>query len=269
MAKRGAGPAPFLTKTYHMVEAAATDDVISWGENGRSFIVRKPVEFARDLLPVHFKHNNFSSFVRQLNTYGFRKVVPDKWEFANEHFRKGEPYLLGNIRRRKIAPLTNGKSNSNQSLPPPSTTTTSSTTSSPLSSPRHELVALTNENEQLKKDNETLSSELAVAKKRCVELLGFLSKFMDVKKLDFRILMEGDASSVAQEVKEEVEEECPDFKLFGVRLKGVRGKKRGLSEDTDTCGGVVERPMKMGFDSQWMGSVPVATMQQNSGKVCH
>lgn len=197
---------------------------------------------------------------------GFRKVVLDKWEFANEYFRKGEPDLLHNIRRRKIASAATGKSNSSQPLPPPSTTTTSSTTSSPPSSPCHDLAALTNENEQLKKDNETLSSELAVAKKRCDELLGFLSKFVNVKELDFRILMEGDRSSV---VKEAEEEECREFKLFGVRLKGTCGRKRGLSEDTDTCGGVAERPMKIGFGSQWMGSVPVVPMQQSSGKVCH
>jgi hypothetical protein len=65
----GAGPAPFLTKTYQMVEERATDEVISWAEPGRNFVVWKPVEFARDLLPIHFKHCNFSSFVRQLNTY--------------------------------------------------------------------------------------------------------------------------------------------------------------------------------------------------------
>jgi heat shock transcription factor len=65
----GGGPAPFLTKTHQMVEERATDEVISWADQGRSFVVWKPVELARDLLPLHFKHCNFSSFVRQLNTY--------------------------------------------------------------------------------------------------------------------------------------------------------------------------------------------------------
>lgn len=96
-------PTPFLTKTYQLVDDKTIDDVISWNEDGSSFVVWNPIEFAKDLLPKYFKHNNFSSFVRQLNTYGFRKVVPDRWEFSNDYFRRGEKRLLCEIQRRKIA----------------------------------------------------------------------------------------------------------------------------------------------------------------------
>ncbi|KAJ0513394.1 putative transcription factor HSF-type-DNA-binding family [Helianthus annuus] len=62
-------PSPFLLKTYMLVDDPATDHVVSWNAAGTGFVVWQPAEFARDLLPTLFKHSNFSSFVRQLNTY--------------------------------------------------------------------------------------------------------------------------------------------------------------------------------------------------------
>ncbi|KAJ8760422.1 hypothetical protein K2173_015089 [Erythroxylum novogranatense] len=94
---------PFLKKCYEMVDDESTNSIISWGQSNDTFVIWDMTEFSVQLLPKYFKHSNSSSFIRQLNIYGFKKVDTDRWEFANDGFVRGQKHLLKNIYRRKNA----------------------------------------------------------------------------------------------------------------------------------------------------------------------
>lgn len=64
----------FLTKTYEIVSDPELIQIVCWNELGNGFIVKQVNEFSDKILPKYFKHNNFSSFVRQLNMYDFHKT---------------------------------------------------------------------------------------------------------------------------------------------------------------------------------------------------
>ncbi|GFQ01806.1 heat stress transcription factor a-7a [Phtheirospermum japonicum] len=92
---------PFLLKIHDMLENKGTNcSVISWRCNGTSFVITNPHSFSDNVLPMYFRHNNFQSFIAQLNSYGFRKISWEHWEYSHEYFRKGERHLLKNIKRR-------------------------------------------------------------------------------------------------------------------------------------------------------------------------
>ncbi|KAJ1916239.1 Heat shock transcription factor [Mycoemilia scoparia] len=106
----------FLNKLYSMVEDPASNDLIHWSADGQTFIgkLTRHEELAKEVLPRFFKHQNFSSFVRQLNMYGFHKVPhlqqgvlkaddpnAESWEFSNPNFQRGQPDLLHYVKRKK------------------------------------------------------------------------------------------------------------------------------------------------------------------------
>lgn len=96
-----------------MVDDPSSDDLIRWADDGMSFLVLRHEDFAKRVLPRFFKHSNFSSFVRQLNMYGFHKVPhlqqgvlhadsdAERWEFSNPHFQRNQPDLLLLVTRKK------------------------------------------------------------------------------------------------------------------------------------------------------------------------
>lgn len=92
----------FLEKLYDMLEDKSYEDYICWCADGTTVLVKKVEEFSQIVLPKFYKHNNFQSFVRQLNMYSFNKTSHDaNWrEFKQPLFRRGMRNLLGFISRK-------------------------------------------------------------------------------------------------------------------------------------------------------------------------
>lgn len=110
---------PFVQKLSSFLnDNTENTDLIRWSESGDSFIVVDEDEFAKTLIPELFKHNNYASFVRQLNMYGFHKKVglsdnsmraserknKNPSEYSNPYFKRGKPNLLWLIHKPKNAP---------------------------------------------------------------------------------------------------------------------------------------------------------------------
>ena len=87
-------------------------EIATWSRNGDNFIIKNVDKFASSVLPQYFKHSNFSSFARQLNFYGFRKLKAEPIltaeydartasyvSFYHEKFHKDRPELMQEIKR--------------------------------------------------------------------------------------------------------------------------------------------------------------------------
>ena len=118
----------FVTRLHKMI-GSSPDDVVCWSEDGSSFAIRDLQAF-QTVLRQKFRQSSMSSFVRQLNEYGFRKLrrksrptpsassssasasgftasaiatgADKSHHYAHERFQRDTPELLGTIQRRHV-----------------------------------------------------------------------------------------------------------------------------------------------------------------------
>ncbi len=123
----------FVIKLWAMVNNQAHENLIFWAPDGKSFRIVKRELFEKHVLPNYFKHSNFTSFVRQLNMYGYKKIhsgnqqsnhnnnnnsfanPPNQeyWEFESPFFLRGRDDLLDCIVRNKKQKMENNSNNNN------------------------------------------------------------------------------------------------------------------------------------------------------------
>ena len=63
----------FLSKLYDILSDITYNEIIHWDTDGKRIIITDVINLCNTILPKFYKHHNYSSFVRQLNMYGFHK----------------------------------------------------------------------------------------------------------------------------------------------------------------------------------------------------
>lgn len=176
----------FLTKLWTLVEDSSTDDLIAWDLSGMSFHVYDQARFSKEILPLYFKHNNIASFIRQLNMYGFRKVVhieagsikceTDDVEFYHPYFIRGQEDLLENIKRKSSnsTAVVNIKAEPSFKVNPEDVTRV--LTDVKLMKGKQE--SLSSKMDKMKKENEALWREVASLRQKHVKQQQIVNKLI-------------------------------------------------------------------------------------------
>eukprot|EP00563_Minutocellus_polymorphus_P000783 CAMPEP_0181027378 /NCGR_PEP_ID=MMETSP1070-20121207/4134_1 /TAXON_ID=265543 /ORGANISM="Minutocellus polymorphus, Strain NH13" /LENGTH=411 /DNA_ID=CAMNT_0023104619 /DNA_START=77 /DNA_END=1312 /DNA_ORIENTATION=+ len=115
-APNGSGPGKkeptFIAKLHSILSNPAFEDIVSWLPHGRAWRVHQRRAFEEQVIPLYFRHGKYSSFMRQVNGWGFQRIYqgPDYNGYYHELFLRGMPHLANKMRRpsginkAKVAP---------------------------------------------------------------------------------------------------------------------------------------------------------------------
>lgn len=91
----------FPSKLHAILSNEQINDVVSWMPHGRSWRVHKPKVFESNVIPMFFHRCKYSSFIRQVNGWGFCRITQgrDRNSYWNKSFLRGRPNLCENMHR--------------------------------------------------------------------------------------------------------------------------------------------------------------------------
>ena len=109
-----AGSTPLFPRKLHgMLQKCASEgneNIVSWVSEGRAFKVHNVPDFVSKILPLYFKQSKYKSFQRQLNLWGFERILTgsDKGAYHHPLFLQQRPGLCSRLKRRgykKLVPV--------------------------------------------------------------------------------------------------------------------------------------------------------------------
>lgn len=96
----------FVQKLIEILSNNSLKKIVKWSEDGNNIEILNQREFTDKVLPLYFKHNNYSNFIRQLNMYHFKKVKnqdpkDNAISYSNDFFKRNSTHLVGEIHRKQ------------------------------------------------------------------------------------------------------------------------------------------------------------------------
>lgn len=193
------GPTTFLKNTYEILNNESLNSIIRWTEDGSSFIISDIYNFTNSVLPTFFKHKNLSSFIRQLNMYGFRKEKEDDsqtLEFTHPLFHRDKKELLKDIHRKSSETLGSLKKGEIQDL-----AVRLKKFQSQQVTMETMLENLETQYSQVLEQNQFLISELFQSKQREKQIELFLQNFTQQAKEEVQNMVIEDRSSLMLDIE--------------------------------------------------------------------
>ena len=190
----------FLSKLYDILNNEENKDIIHWNNEGTAIIIVDINKLCELILPKYYKHSNYSSFVRQLNLYGFYKskgIIKDGDSFEHNKINKNVTkeqiieLLQQNKKTRNLQDYNNNTNNIlynsndiNNSSPSFDNNYKIDFLLNKLEESQNNIIDLKKQIEELKNINYDLANKVSIVEKKLIGHSIFLRKlFYKNKKL--------------------------------------------------------------------------------------